>query len=624
MLRKIGSMKIEEKIYSLRKLFVLATMLAWTSLQMFAISFKASAPPSVPMGEAFQLVYTIDAANGKDLRIPELPDFDELAGPFTSQSSNFQIINGKASSSVTVTYTYTLLPKKEGSFTIPAASIHHDKQRYTSNAVTIKVLPENSSANNAKAQQNQQSAGASMTDNLSSENIFVRVIPSKTKLYEQDHLLLTYKVYSSVDLVGFSNMKFPNFNGFLKQEIELPQKKQLTLENYNGRNYSTLVLYQVLLYPQQTGTINIEKADLEAVIRVRTKKQVRSIFDDFFDSYQDVKKSITTSPLKISVDKLPEGKPANFSGAVGSFNFKSSLSSEKITVNDAITLKYEISGNGNMKLIKNPIVDFPSDFEVYDPKVNNNFKNTASGVSGSKTIEYLFIPRLAGDFVIPAYTFSYFDVNSKSYKEIKSPEYKIKVEKGDGTSNSAIISGAQFANQEQLKLIGSDIRYIHTNGIDVSKKGAFVFGTWIFFLSYLIPLLLAIALFVIFRKQIKANADMLSMKNKKANKVAVKRLKTAKAYMQSNEQEKFYEEILRALWGYMSDKLSIPVASLSKENIVGELEKRKVAKADIDEFMQILSECEFARYSPNSDENAMDVVYDKTMIEISKLQESLK
>lgn len=610
----------------MKKIFVLfSILLALSFSAAYAVSFRASAPDAVPMGEAFRLVYSVDESNVKDLRAPEMPAFDVLAGPFESRSSSVQIINGKVNSSTNISYTYTLMPKKEGTHVIPAASIYVDNQRYTSNSVTIRVLPadEHASAGQSSKSNASTKADASISKNLSNDNIFIRAIPSKTRLFEQDYLLITYKLYTLADIVGFSSTKFPDFNGFLKQEIPLPQNKQLRLESYNGRNYNTVVLYQALLYPQQSGSISIDKANVEAIIRVKTKAQVRSIFDDFFSSYQDVKKMLIAPSIKIDVDKLPS-KPANFSGAVGSFSFKSNVSAQEVSVNDAITLKYHISGNGNIKLIKNPSVELPADFEVYDPKINNNFKNTTSGVSGSKTVEYLLIPRSAGDFVIPSYSFTYFDVNARAYKTINTPEYKIRVKKGTGeaANNQAVVSS--FTNQEQLKVLGKDIRYIKLDIVELSDKNNFIFGSVGFYLAFILPFLLAFALFIFYRKHLQLNSDISSVKNRKANAVAIKRLKVANQHLVDNKKELFYDEVLKALWGYLSDKLSIPVSNLSKENVSEVLEKHKIVNEDVAEFMDVLSVCEFARYSPSADSHAMDSLYARAIAIISKFQQSIK
>ncbi len=605
-----------------KTIIILSILLNICAFSAYSVNFKASAPEAIPVGQPFRLVYTLDQAGAKDLRIPELPAFDVLAGPFSSKSSSVQIINGQVNSSTTLSYTYTLMAKNEGTFTIPAASIYVESQRYTSNAVTIRVLPANQQSSSSQSSSNTTTGERPRSNNVSKDNLFVRAIPSKTRLYEQDYLLITYKLYAAVDVVGYSMNKMPDFKGFLKQDIELPKQPQLKLENYKGRNYSTIVLYQALLYPQQSGKLKIEKAVVEPIVRVRTRAKVRSIFDDFFDSYQEVKKEITVPAITINVDKLPQ-RPANFSGAVGKFTFKSSITSEDVAVNDPITLKYTISGNGNLKLVKNPEVDFPEDFEVYDPKVNNNYKNTTSGVKGSKTVEYLLIPRSHGDFEVPSYTFTYFDVNKKQYKEIKTPSYKIHVKKGAGSSASSQTVVSNFANQEEIKVLGKDIRYIETEDFTINLKQKFFLGTLAFWMWLLIPLVILASLIIIYKKRLKENADLILVKNKKANKVAIKRLKTANKYLQEQKKAEFYDEVLRALWGYLSDKLSIPVSELSKDNISVVLTDRSVAEEDITEFMDVLSVCEFARYAPSSDSHAMDVLYDRAATIIGKFQDSI-
>ncbi|MBN1463850.1 MAG: protein BatD [Paludibacteraceae bacterium] len=605
----------------MKKIVLIISLLIGYIANSNAVQFQASAPTSIPAGKAFRLVYTLDDGNGKDLQVADLANFDVLAGPFESRSSSVQIINGQVNSSTTVSYTYTLTAKKEGTFTIPAASIFVDQKKYISNALTIHVLPADKTVP-AESQKRNSNQG-SVDKVLSDESLFIRAIPSRTRLLEQDFILITYKMYSLVDVVGISpnSVKLPDFSGFLKQEIDLPKTSQLSFENYKGKNYSTVILYQALLYPQQSGALEIDKASFEAVVRIRTKAQVRSIFDNFFDTYQDVKKKLNSPAIKITVDKLPANKPATFNGAVGKFSFTSSLSSKTVAVNDAVTLKYTISGNGNLKLIKTPEIEFPSDLEVYDPKITNNFKHTSSGVTGSKIIEYLIIPRSEGDFKIPSYTFTYFDLNSKTYKEITAPEYKLHVKKGIGNSGGGVVN---FSNQEQLKLLGQDIRYIYTDTPTIKQKNNFFFGSLLFWLLIFIPLLVAILFFVVYRKQLKENANIQLVKNRKANKMAVKRLKTANKYLLENKNEEFYDEVLKALWGYLSDKLVIPVSSLSKENVEIELEKKNVIQSDIDEFMDLLSVCEFERYSPLQNSQAMDTLYNRAISIISKFQHSIK
>lgn len=515
------------------------TLLCSLALSSYAedVEFRASAPSQVVVGKPFQLTYSINQ-RAKDLRAPEFTDFDFLAGPYTSQSSSTSFVNGKRTSSFTQTYTYTLMATKEGTFTLAPATITSDGQQYTSNGVRITVLPaDEQPAPRNQSQQSAQTTQATQTaqtaQSTSSENIFIRTIVTKTRVFEQEALLLSYKLYfAGVDVAQFTNnTKIPEFTGFLKQELEQGEI-QTELEHYNGRNYQTAVLYRTLLYPQHSGDIKIDPASFEAVLRVQTRSQVRSIFDDFFGSYTNVTKALTAPGTTIHVDALPAGKPASFAGGVGKFTLASSISSTELKTNEAVTIKLDIKGAGNMKLLKTPAIDWPEGFEEYDPKVTNNFKTTASGVSGTKEIEFLAIPRASGDYTIPAIKYSYFDTQDKQYKTLTTPEYTLHIQKGAGDADNAQVV-QNYVNKEDVKQFGTDIRYIHVNAPTKNTKPLaqtkhIIFGSLAFWLCYLIPLCLAVILLIIFRKQIKENADAVRVRYKKANKVAQKRLKTAK------------------------------------------------------------------------------------------------
>lgn len=609
----------------MKKILFAITFLAMSAVAMAdEVSFTASAPSSVANGSSFQLVYTVNA-KGKDLRVPDFAGFDVLMGPSTSTSSSVQIINGKMSSETIVRYTYVLSPTKEGTFNIPSATITVDKQRYQSNALTIKVLPADQAQQNAQPQGgnrgNQQQAVAPQQA-ITSDNLFMRTIVSKTRVHEQEAILLSYKIYSKVDVVNLGDVKLPDLQGFLVQEIEQPRDLQFVLENYNGSNYNTLTLKQYLIFPQRTGTIEIEKANCTAVVRVRSQRQVRSYFDDFFDTYQEVNKPLATAPIKITVDALPTPKPADFCGGVGNFSVKSSINANEINANDAITITVKISGSGNIKLLKTPEVKFPADFETYEPKVTNDFKNTTSGATGTKTIEYLAIPRHSGDYEIPETTFSYYDLSSKTYKSLSIPAYTLKVNKGAAQDNAGAVSN--FTNQEQVRMLANDIRYIDTNDFALAPKATLFAGTADFWLCYLVPLLLSGLALWFFRKQAKQNADLAMVRNKKANKVARRRLKIAAKYLKDNDKAAFYDEVLRSLWGYVGDKLALPLSELNKENIASKLADRHVPQSDADAFLQLLNDCEFARYAPAADQHAeMDHIFSQTLNLIERLEETI-
>ncbi len=605
-----------------RKLIFLSLLIlsSWIVRADEPVRFTASAPSTVIMDSPFQLVYTVNAS-GRDLRVPEITNFEILAGPFQSSSSSIQIINGRQTSSESNSYTYTLQPQKTGTFTIPSASIIVGGKKYTSNGISIKVLPADA-ASKAQGGRGAQSGSRAGSQAISNDNIFIRTEVSKANVYEQEAILVTYKLYTLVDVVQFTNAKLPDFSGFMKQDIEQSKNAQLSYESYNGKNYGTIVLSQVLLYPQHAGVIEIGKANFEAVIRIQNRAQVRSIFDDFFDSYTNVSKKIVAPAAKITVNALPANKPASFNGTVGRFNLDANISATQVKANDAVTLKISISGAGNLKLIKNPQIKLPDGFETYDPKVTNNFKTTSSGITGSKTIEYMFIPRHSGSFEIPATEFSYFDIQEKRYKVLTTPAYKLQVAKGEGGESPTVMGN--YVDKEDVKQLGKDIRYIATSTFELSKEEEPLFGTLAAWLMYLIPLFISLVLFVFFRKQVIENANISMVKNKKANKVAQKRLKLAQKLLREGNKEKFYEEVLKAVWTYLSDKLSIPVAELTKDRVESELTNHSVDSVVISKFVQILNTCEFARYAPNSGQQEMGNLYDETMQAISSLEEVFK
>lgn len=602
----------------MRKLIFLFVLFATVGMTMRAadVTFKASAPQAVVVGEQFRLVFTVNA-EGKDLRVQELSDFDVLMGPSQSTSYSSSWVNGQSTSETSVSYTYVLMAQKEGTFNIPPASIKVKGANYTSNALVIKVLPADKAGK-------QEAETTTANKSISNDRLFVKMDVSKRNVYEQEGFLVTFKIYALEDF-SITGLKYPEFEGFLVQEIEQPQEKQLTLENYDGRNYRMAVMRQVILYPQRSGNLTIGSGKYDAEVRVRMQQNGGgSIFDSFFDSYRTINKTLTNQPVTIDVKPLPAGKPASFSGAVGTFSMTSEISSNQVKTDDAVTIKVTITGNGNVKLVKNPEVTFPNDFDTYDPKVESDVKTTTAGVSGTKTIEYMAIPRYAGDFEIPAISFSYFDIKTGTYKTITSEPYKLHVEQGKGGGGSSPVV-SNFSNKENVKYLGKDIRYLKTGGFSfIENRNDIFFGSFMYILCYLVPTILFIVFFFIYRKQVKENSDIALVRTKKANKMAVRRLKNAGKLMKENKREEFYEEVLRALWGYLSDKLSIPQANLTKDNVEVELTKYGVDESLINEFMDILNTCEFARYAPSQATDAMDKLYELTVDAIGKMENTIK
>lgn len=590
------------------------------------VVFKAQAPKQVIVGRPFQITYTVNQRS-RDLRAPEFTDFDVLSGPYTSTSSSTSFVNGKRTSSFEQTYTYMLMAQRAGTFTIGPATVKVDGENVQSNGVRIEVLPEDQQpqqqTQSNQSNRNTQNNQSSQSSQASSENIFVRTIASKTKVHEQEALLITYKLYfANVDVAQLTNnTKLPEFTGFLKQDLEQGEI-QTELEHYNGRNYQTAVLYRTVLYPQHSGDITIDPAKFEAVLRVQTQQRARSIFDDFFGSYTNVTKMLTAPGVTIHVKALPGGKPAGFSGGVGKFNLTPSISQTELQANEAVTIKLDISGSGNMKLIKTPAIDWPEGFEPYDPKVTNNFKTTTSGVSGTKSIEYLAIPRSAGEYTIPAVKFSYFDIEEKAYKTLTTPEYTIRVKRGAGAANDkgeeAVV--VNYTQKEDIKQLGTDIRYIDTKAPKGNKSSVISIQYSVIWLWYVVPLLLAIILLIVLRKQIKEASDLTRMKYKRANKVAQKRLKAAAAALKANDKEAFYAAIEQAAWTYLSDRLSIPMAELNKDNIATILAQKGVSETLIAEVKNVLSTAEFARYAPSTD-HGMEDLYTATTNLINNLED---
>ncbi len=582
------------------------------------VTFTADAPEVVVSGDQFRLTFTINSQKIRDFRAPNIQGFEVLMGPSRSQQSSTQIINGQVTSTSSITFTYILMADKEGTYTIPGATAMVDGNNHTSNSVKIKVLPPDQDAGkgNSSASRN-QSAGSKITN----KELFITATASKTNVYEQEAFLLTYKVYTQVNLTNLHE-DMSDLKGFHMQEVELPRQKSWGLEHYNGRNYQTMIWKQYVLFPQQTGKLEIPAITFDATIA----QMVASAdpFDAFFNggsNYVNVNKKIVTPKITINVKELPAGKPSNFSGGVGDFTLSSSISTQELKTNDAVTIKLIISGTGNMKLINTPEVGFPQDFEIYDPKVDNKFNLTKEGLAGSKVIEYLAIPRHAGDYTIPPIEFSFFDLKSQSYKTLKTESYTLKVAKGEGNAEQVV---ANFTNKEDLKVLGKDIRYIKTGDTQLNSKDDFFFGSMSYYMWYILPLVLFVTFMLVYRKQAMENANVAKVRTKKANKVATKRMKNAGKLLAEKKQEAFYDEVLKALWGYISDKLNIPVSQLSKDNIEEKLSEYGVKEELTKDFIGTLNECEFARYAPGNQNEAMDKVYTSAIDVISKMENSIK
>ena len=605
----------------------LIILLFFTSLAYAQnVEFKASAPSVVAVGEQFKLEYTLNK-EGDNLKVPTLEGFDLLMGPSVGQSFYSSNINGKMTQNVTFSYTYILEGTKKGTFQIPGATVIIDGKEYTSNALKIEVVEGSRNSNGNQAATNrpvQPDANATVNDN----NLFVKVEVSRRSLYMGESLMATIKVYTKVDLVNLGRTKFPDFNGFLAEEVPTPQRIELVREAVDGQIYNVGTIRKVLLYPQHTGEIAIEPFELECIVRQRLANGGRSFFDEFFGNYKDVRAMRRSKPVTIQVKELPQlGKPAGFGGTVGNVTMATSLSADTVNANDAITYKVTFRGTGNLKLLKAPTINFPLDFEVYDPKESRDLNITENGMAGSVSFEYLIIPRYSGDYKIPAIRFSYFDSQSNTYKTIAGAEYNIHVRKGADKGQVETSAGNQVKSfkKEDVRKVGEDIRYLKTEGLNLKAAGVRFFGTTLYWLALLIPFVLFIVGAVLNRRRIKANADIVRVKNKAANKMARKRLKVAASAMKNHNAEQFYDEVLKALWGYMSYKLNIDRAELNRDNISEILQSKGVEEDRIKEFIAVLDTCEYARYAPGSNsDQEMGKVYTDSIDVITKLDKAIR
>ena len=584
----------------------------------WAQTLTGRAPSQVAVGEQFRLTYTVNTDDAKGFRAGDIPDaFDVLMGPSTSTQSSFQMINGHTSSSSSITYTYILSATKNGSFTIPAAHVTAAGKNISSNELHIKVSGEAQQGRQGNHQQSSTGEVRSAGSQISGSDLFIKVTASKKHVLEQEPILLTYKVYTLVGLTQL-NGKMADLKSFYTREVPLPQEKQFHIESLNGKPYRTVTWQQYVVFPQTTGKLEIPSITYEGIV----VQQNRNIdpFEAFFNGgsgYVEVKKQINAPGIIIDVDPLPQ-RPAGFSGGVGHYSISAQMEKKEVKANDPVKLRVVVSGVGNMKLLKQPEVKFPKDFDHYDAKVTDKTQLTTKGLEGSVIYDFLVVPRHQGDFEIPAIEYIYFDTQSNQYKTIKTEPFQLHVDKGSGSSQAA------YTGQEDVKQLNSDIHYIKIGDTHQRGINEFFFSSSEYWMSIGVLLLVFVSLFIIFRKRAIENADIVKQRAGKANKVAAKRLKKAAKLMAAGRQNEFYDEVLRALWGYVGDKLNMPVEQLSRDNISQQLETCHVTTETIQQFIGALDECEFARYAPGDATGNMNKVYDAAMTAITQIATAMK
>lgn len=589
-------------------------VVALTSQAQIAVSV----PSHVEAGENFRLSYTINTQDVDEFRAGNIPGGLELiAGPYTSQQSSYRMVNGHTSSSSSITFTYTLYAAKDGSFTIPPAHARINGRMVASRAAKVVVSGRSRNSGGAPKMhgedESREPSMASAGTRITANDLFIKVTANKRRVHEQEPILLTYKVYSLVDLTQLEG-NMPDLTGFHSQEVPLPQQKSFHLERVNGKPYRAVTWSQYVMYPQMTGKLQIPSITFKGIV----VQQNRSVdpFEAFLNGgsgYVEVHRNIVAPGLTVQVDPLP-AKPAGFSGGVGRFNISAQLTKKEVKAGDPVTLRVVVGGNGNLKLIKQPEVNFPKDFDKYDAKVTDKTKLTSTGVGGNMIYDFLFVPRNQGTYTIPAVSFTYYDTGLNAYKTIKTQPFKLVVDKGDGNSTSADYD-AQKDN---------DIHDIMSGKCEQRQVGNFFFGSTSWWISLLLPLIAFIVLLVIFRKRALDHADAVKMRGKKANKIARKRLKKASKLMFQGKSEAFYDEVLRALWGYVGYKLNIPVEQLNRDNITEKLQSHQVDDATIGKFISALDTCEFERYAPGDASGNMEKTFNSAMTAIEEIEEVMK
>lgn len=577
------------------------------------VSFTVKPPSRVYEGQRFPVTFRLTNAEGSDLKVSQINGCTLLYGPSVSTSQSYQVVNGRASSTSATEYTYYYKADKAGSFTIPAASVLADGKRYTTKAVSF-TIHDITDANTPASQRpvdvddvDTQAAGR----RVNSDDVFVRIILSKSSAYEQEAIGCTIKLYTKYSISSFMPTKQPSFDGFLIQEVDLQPALNQT-ETYNGQNYMTAVLKKCIIFPQKSGklTINSGNYDISVV-------QYENVNMGMFQVRQprEAKIKVNSNSASIDITPLPQPQPEGFTGAVGKFEIDSRLVGNSFRTNDPATLIYTISGTGNIKYVKEPVIDFPTEFEQYTPKSDIQASVQGNDVIGSMTVEYTFVPQSVGDFTIGSDKFVYFNPQTRQYITLTTPSYPVKVAKG--------VSAPVTTDQKEVENKNSDIRHIYLGEKNpVKEHRMVVLQSW-YWVLYL--LLIAVTVILIFanRRKARLNADVLGQKTAKASKVARRRLKSAEGFMKSGDSEKFYEEMLRALWGYLSDKLAMPVSQLSRDNISATLASKGYSEESAGAIVSVLDDCEMARYTPDSS-SRMDEVFERGVNAINQIESNRK
>ena len=607
----------------MRKLFLTAFLVLSALVMTAQTSIQVQTHKVVAEDERFNVTFVIDG----NVKVSEFSwepgsDFQLLWGPQRGHSSSIQIINGKTTKSVQTTFSYVLRPLKAGRFSLPSARANVDGKELVSSSESIEVVSQQAQSRqqNPSSSSQSQTQQPKATQQRTGEDIILTLNLSRTNVVVGEPITATIMLYTRADIAGFESAQFPDFNGFWSQEQDSPTNIEFSRATYNGQIYNAALLKKYMLIPQQTGALTISPAEIVCLVNVRTAPSGNSIFDGFFDSVTTVRQKVVSKAVKVNVSALPKGAPESFGGGVGEFTISAKMSKDSLKTHEAASLIVTVSGKGNISLIQAPDVKLPPDMEAYDTKTSDRVDK--SGYSGSKRYEYPFIPRSWGDFVIPPVKYSYYDVTAGKYVTLQTDSIAFNVARGADVPGAGTVISAP--SQKDVKSLGTDIRYINVKNSHLSAKGVFFVGSALFWVLTALIVLLAVLCWAAFRKIAARRADVAGAKNRKATKMAMKRLRLAGTFLRQNLYTAFYEELHKALLGFMSDKLNIPVAELSKERIAEILSEGGVPASLIDSFVGLIDACEFARYSPSAGNEAMTAHYEAALDVISSVDSNMK
>ena len=604
-------MKYVKNIFSV----TLTALLLICCTVAMAAPITVQGPTQVATGEQFYLKYTVNTTDVSGFRLGNVPEaFEVLMGPSTSTQQSFSMVNGKTTHTASVTYTYVLMANKNGVFTIPSARATVDGKSAVSQAIRINVTGK---ARANSQQQQQQSRGGRMDRAgapIRGNDLFIKVTANKKRVYEQEPILLTYKVYTQVELTQLEG-KIPDLNGFHTQEVQLPQQKSFHVEKINGKAYNCVTWSQYVMFPQLTGKLEIPSITFKGIV-VQQDPNVDP-FEAFFNGgagYIEVKKEIKAPAVSIMVDALPT-KPANFSGGVGTFSISAAIDKNTVKAGDPVNVRVTVNGTGNMKLLRQPELQLPKDFDKYDAKVTDRTKLNTNGVTGSMIYDILIVPRNMGKYTIPAIPFVYFDTQSRTYKTLTTKPMLLNVEKGNGNGGNV----TDYSLQED-----NDIHDIMTKKVVTDNIKDTVFGSTAYVIVNIVIFIIFVILVVVFHKRAMMMADSIALREKKANKVATKRLKKAAKLLAQRKDNEFYDEVMRALWGYVGDKFAMPTEQLSRENIAEKFNEHNVAENITNSFIEAIDECEYARFAPGDPTGNMQKTYNKASEAITTIENNIR